>query len=156
AALALQGLGVFRENTLDHQRGAHGALGVVFVRLRCAEDRHDLVADDLVDSAAVPLDDIGDALERAVDDALHLFGIAHLAELGETGEVAEHHCDDPALFARRFGLQRAARWAVARPVWDGIAAARARMRAAHTRSHASPSSRTTPSRRSFVRCASTL
>ena len=38
------------------ERGADGALGVVLVRDRRAPDRHDRVADELLDGAAVPLD----------------------------------------------------------------------------------------------------
>ena len=40
----------------DAQRRAHRALGIVLVRDRRAEDRHDRVADELLDRAAEPLD----------------------------------------------------------------------------------------------------
>ena len=45
-----------RHRVLHAEPGAHGALGVVLVRDRRAEDRHHVVADVLVDRAAVALD----------------------------------------------------------------------------------------------------
>ena len=55
---------------------AHGALGVVLVGDRRAEQGDDGVADDLVDPAAEVGDVGGQALEAAVDEVLDLLGVA--------------------------------------------------------------------------------
>ena len=66
------------ERFLHLQRGAHPALGVVLVRGRDAEARDERVADDLVELAAEGAH-VGDqALERAVDQVLHLLRIGGL------------------------------------------------------------------------------
>ena len=77
-------LGRERGQRLVHsQRGPHRALGVVLVRDRRPEERHDLVADDLVEVAA-EVDDVGDQrLETGVDQAFHLLGIAAGRQRGE-------------------------------------------------------------------------
>ena len=48
---------------LHPEAGAHRALGVVAVRHRRAEDRHHVVADELVDVAAETLDLVAEPLE---------------------------------------------------------------------------------------------
>ena len=49
---------------LEHRKGgAHGALGVVLVRLRRPECRHHGIAGELLDRTAVPLDALRSALE---------------------------------------------------------------------------------------------
>ena len=69
-----------RERPLHLQRGAHGALGVVLVRDRSAEERDDGVADDLVDLAA-ERGDVGDeTLEALVDEVLHRLGVGRPRE----------------------------------------------------------------------------
>ena len=63
------------EGVVHLERGPNGPFGVVFVGDRRAEERHDLVADDLVEPAAEG-GDVGDeALETVVDEALDLLGI---------------------------------------------------------------------------------
>ena len=47
------------------ERGAHRPLGVILVGDRRAPDRHDRVADELLDGAAVALDDLARELEVA-------------------------------------------------------------------------------------------
>ena len=49
-------LALLGERVADRERGAHGPLGIVLVRDRGAEHRHDRVADELLDGAAVPLE----------------------------------------------------------------------------------------------------
>ena len=56
--------------------GAHGALGVVLVGDGCTEQRHDRVADDLVDPATEASMSATQLLEAAVDEVLHVLGIA--------------------------------------------------------------------------------
>jgi len=109
AALTFQLRRILFKHALYDERRAHRALRVVLVRLRRAEHGHHLIADDLVDVPAVPLHDVGDALERAIDDRLHFLGVARLAQLGEPRQVAEQHRHDPALFPRGLCLRGAAR-----------------------------------------------
>ena len=48
-----------RRHHLDEvERGANGALGVVLVGGGRAPQRHDRIADELLDDAAVPVDDL--------------------------------------------------------------------------------------------------
>ena len=73
-----------------------GPLGIVLVGQRCAEQREDGVADDLVDPPTEG-GDVGDeALEGRIDDPLHRFRVATLREGGETDQIGEEHGDDPA------------------------------------------------------------
>ena len=68
-----------------------GALRVVLMGHRGAEERHDVVADVLVDGAAVALDLVTESKQRAVDLRLHLLGVHSLGECGVTGQVREQH-----------------------------------------------------------------
>ncbi len=86
-----------RQRLLHAQAGAHGALGVVLVGDRRAEEGEDGVADDLVDPAAEVGDVGGEPLEAAVDQVLDLLGVACLGEVGEPDEVGEQDGDDAAL-----------------------------------------------------------
>ena len=49
-------LAVRRERVANRERSAHGAFRIVLVRDRRAEDRHDRVADELLDRAAEALE----------------------------------------------------------------------------------------------------
>ena len=79
------------------QAGAHGALGVVLVEGGDAEDGDHGVADELLDGAAVGLDDAARdrvvAAQHGVDD----LGVVALRERREAHEVAEEGRDDSAL-----------------------------------------------------------
>ena len=82
------------------QPGAHRPLGVVLVGDRGAEQRHDRVAEHLVDAPAEALD-VGDqAFERGVDEPLHLLRVAELGERRETDHVGEQDGDDPPSLGR--------------------------------------------------------
>ena len=74
---------------------------VVLVRRRHAEHRHHRVADELLDRAAVPLDDRLHPLEVAREQSAKRLGIRPLAQRRRTGDVAEEDGDDLANFARR-------------------------------------------------------
>ena len=78
----------------DAQAGAHGALGVVLVHGRHAEDGDHGVADELLDRAAVGLDRRAgggvEALQEGVDD----LGVVALGERREADEVADEGGDD--------------------------------------------------------------
>ena len=59
----------------DRERGADGTLGVVLVRGRCAEERHDGVADELLDRAAVALELGADAVVVRAQDRLDVLRV---------------------------------------------------------------------------------
>ena len=88
---------------LHAEPGAHGALGVVLVRHRRAEDRHHVVADVLVDRAAVALHLVAEAQQRAVHERLHRLGSMPLGERGVAGQVGEQHRHLAALLGRDRG-----------------------------------------------------
>ena len=97
-----------RERLPHLHRRAAGAEGVVLVYGRHAEDGHDRVADELLDRAAVALDDRLHALEVPSEQRLHRLGISRLAERRRSDDVAEEHGDDlpmhTAIIARRRSL----------------------------------------------------
>ena len=89
------------ERVSCRQRAPHGALGVVLVRQRRAEERHDGVADELLDRAAEPLQ-LG--LHPAVigrEHAADVLRIEVLGAAGEADEVGEEDADDLALLEDR-------------------------------------------------------
>ncbi len=81
-------------------RSAHRPQRVVLVRDRDPEDRHDRVADELLDGPAVPLDDRAQVLEVAAHARTKRFGIGGLPECGRADEVAEEDGHDLALLGR--------------------------------------------------------
>ena len=83
----------------DRERCAHGALGVVLVRGRRAEERHHGIADELLDGAAVTLELRADALVVGAQERLDVLGIDRLRRAREADEVAEDDRDDLALAA---------------------------------------------------------
>jgi hypothetical protein len=113
-----------RHRAVQLQRGAHGALGIVLVGDRGAEQGEDGIADDLVDPAAEGLDVRDQTLEAPVDQPFHLFGITSLGHRREAHEIGEQDGHDPALVPPQLELGAAAR-AVARAGWDVGAAGRA-------------------------------
>ena len=66
------------------ESGAHRAFGVVLVRDRRAEQRHDRVTEHLVDPPAEALDVGHQAFERGVDEAFDLFRVTELGERRES------------------------------------------------------------------------
>src|SRR3546814_15005892 len=66
------------QRLLHAQRGSNGALGVVLVGQRRTEERHDGVADDLVDPASERLDVGDEPPEAAVHEVLDLIRLAPL------------------------------------------------------------------------------
>ena len=105
-AMARGQLGVdLAHRGLHPERGAHGALLVVLVRDRRAEDGHDVVADVLVDGAAVAGDLLAEPAQAAVDERLDALGVHPLGHGRVAGEVGEQHGD----LAPLVGGRRAAR-----------------------------------------------
>ena len=87
------------------ERCAHGPLGVVLGRRRRAPDRHHRVADELLDRAAVELDQSSARVEVAGEELARVLGIALLGGGGEADEVGEENRDEAAL-GRRFRDRR--------------------------------------------------
>jgi hypothetical protein len=77
-------VGVLDRVTLELEPGANRALRVVLVRDRRPEDRHQGVADHLVDPAPVMVDDLPHLARTTVDHQANLFGVRCLREVGET------------------------------------------------------------------------
>ena len=75
----------------------HGALGIILGRDRRAPDGHHRVADELLDHAPVPLDQLCAGLEVAGQELAHLFGVSRLRERGEPHQIGEQHRDEAAL-----------------------------------------------------------
>ena len=85
------------EGALHLERGPHRPLGVVFVGDGRPEQRHDGVADDLVDLTPEG-GDVGDEpFEAAVDEVLHVLGVSRLGESGEPDQVGEQDRGDAPL-----------------------------------------------------------
>jgi hypothetical protein len=91
---------------LPHLPGrTHRAQRVVLVRDGDAEDRHHRVADELLDRAAVPLEDRAEVGKVPTHARTKGLGVGGLAERGRSHEVAEEHGDDLA----RLSLPRGGR-----------------------------------------------
>ena len=91
----------FLEREVADRKGcANGALGIVLVRRRRAEQRHDRVPDELLDRAAVALELRANALVVGPKDGLDVLGIHRLGPRGEPHEVAEDDRHDLALSTR--------------------------------------------------------
>ena len=87
-------------NSPDRERSTDGSLRVVLVRGGRAEERHDRIADELLDGAAVALELRADAFVVRTQDRLDVLGIHRLGLRREPDEVAEDDRDDLALAAR--------------------------------------------------------
>ena len=79
------------------ERGSHRALGVVLVGDRCTPDRHHRIADELLDGAAVAVDDVARQVEVARQQLPGVLGVATFGERREAHEVGEQDRDDAAL-----------------------------------------------------------
>ena len=77
--------------------GPHGALGVVLAGGRRSPDRHDGIADELLDRPAVAPDDLRRELEVAGQGLADLLAVALLGERREADEVGEQDRDQAAL-----------------------------------------------------------
>ena len=85
------------ERALDGERGAHGALGVVLLRLRIAEQGHQPVAELLQHMAAETGHRRRGLVEIGADEIAPVFGVEPRGKGGRADEIAEHHRDRPAL-----------------------------------------------------------
>ena len=102
------------------ERGRDRPPRVVAPRQRHAEERHDLVADELVDGAAVALDHRGRLGLDPAHDRLDLLRVDRLVQRGVAGQVGEHHRRVAAL-ARIDGGRRGGRELEAAAVAESLA-----------------------------------
>ena len=85
----------------DRERCAYGALRVVLVRGRRAEDGHDRVADELLHGAAVPLELGSQARLIRREHAADVLGVEPFRLGGEPDEIHEDDRDRLPLLAER-------------------------------------------------------
>ena len=100
-ALAPHVLGERPELARQVERGRAGALGVVLVGDRGAEERHDAVAGVLVDRPLVAVDAVGEDPEEAIEEPMPFLGIDALGELHRARHVGEEDGDRLALALER-------------------------------------------------------
>src|SRR5882672_6029942 len=100
-ALAPHVFGERPEVARQLERGRAGALGVVLVGDRRAEERHDAVAGVLVDGPLVAVDAIREDPEEAIEEAMPLLGIDAFGELHRARDVGEEDGDGLALALER-------------------------------------------------------
>ena len=87
------------------QRGQASAHGVIFVRTRRPEQRHDAVALHLVDQPVVAMNRIAHGIEHRLDPAHRAFGVHARDQAGGIPYVGEQHGEPLVLAAA--GAQRA-------------------------------------------------
>ena len=103
AGPSLEG-GVEPRDRVDQlERSPNGPLGVVLVRNGSAPDGHHRVADELLDSAAVALDDRAGGVEVAGQELARVLGVAPLRGGREADQVGEQDGDESSLRYRRRG-----------------------------------------------------
>ncbi len=105
-AVARAELGVQRIERVAHrQRGSDGEVGILLARATQPEHGHDGIADELLDHAAVGLDQRVPSCEVLVDERADVFRVERPRQHGEVDEVGEQHRDELALLALEPGLQ---------------------------------------------------
>jgi hypothetical protein len=78
------------------QRTPYGAFGIVFVSQRRPENRHDPVADELVNRPLVSQNDGDQSGKTFVEDGRQIFGIHFFGEGGETRDIGKQDGDEAA------------------------------------------------------------
>ena len=91
------GRGKARHGRDEVQRRAHGPFRVVLAGGRRAPDGHHRVADELLDRAAIPLDDLAGHVEVAAEELADGLRVAVVGEGREANEVGEQDTDEAAL-----------------------------------------------------------
>ena len=79
------------------EAGPYRPLGVVLVRRRRSPDRHDRVADELLDRAAIAVDDVARQIEVPAQQLARVLRVVTFGERGEPDQVGEQDRDQPAL-----------------------------------------------------------
>src|SRR5262249_22501637 len=100
-ALAPHIVGQRTEVARQLERGRAGALGVILVGDRSAEERHDAVAGVLVDRPFVTVDAVRQDPEEAIEEAMPFLEIHALSELHRARDVGEEDGDQLALALER-------------------------------------------------------
>ncbi len=85
------------QRPLDRERRPHGPLGVVLLRLRIAEQRHQPVAELLQHVAAQARHRRGGLVEIGVDEIAPILGVEPRRQARRADEIAKHHRDRAAL-----------------------------------------------------------
>jgi hypothetical protein len=85
------------ERALDRERGANSAFGVVLLRLRIAEERHQPVAEFFEHVAAKPGHGPRGFIEIGVNEAAPILRIEPRCESGRPDQIAKHDGDRAAL-----------------------------------------------------------
>ena len=98
-AAALERARIGAELLLHAERGVARAPGMVLVRDRRPEQRHDAVTGELVDGAFEAMDLFGQDLEEAVEHPMPFLGVDLLGQQHRVDQVDEQHGD---LFALAF------------------------------------------------------
>ena len=112
-AACLRGLGVHR--LLNCQRRVAGTHRMILVRNRCAEQRHDAVANDFVDRALVAMHGIHHHADCPIEDAACFFRIVAFEDLERAFDVGKQHRDVLALARhQRSGIKDASRQVIRR------------------------------------------
>ena len=84
-------------DSLDQlEAGADAQLGIVFVHDRRAPDGHDGIADELLDRAAVALDDVPSEVEVAAERVADILRVTLLGKRREAHEIGEKDADELA------------------------------------------------------------
>ena len=105
-AVAVDGERVLLQPPPDAERGQQRPPGVVLVRHRRADERHEAVPEELVDGAAVAVDLGQGELEEAAEQLVHSLGAEVLGQGRRAHDVAEQHRDLLALPLRFVGGRR--------------------------------------------------
>ena len=87
------------ERALYGERRSHRPLGIVLLRHRIAEQRHQPVAELLGDLTAHLRDCRRSRIEIGANQVAPFLGIEPRGDAGRIHQIAEHHCDVPALAA---------------------------------------------------------
>ena len=79
------------QTVLEPQGRQHCPPGVILIGNGGAKQRHEAVAEELIDGALVPVYRVEAALEEAVEQRMHGLGSQALGQGGRVGNVAEEH-----------------------------------------------------------------
>src|SRR5207249_10549447 len=88
----------------DAKPGTDRALGIVLVRRRRSEHRHDRVSDELLDRASIALQLLPQAGVVWTDAGANVLGICRLGSCSEADEITEEDGHDLALLLDLGGL----------------------------------------------------
>ena len=99
----------FDKRALDRERRTHRALGIVLLRVRIAEQRHQPVAELFQHIAAEPSHRRRSLVKIGVDECAPVLGVKLRSHACGPDEVTKHDCDRAALGGRRRRCRRGAR-----------------------------------------------